>query len=305
VKTAFMGKLGLEFFINAYYNVQRFILIRFLEGFMDRTKRNERISAMVKILSDAPNRSFTLSYFSDLFGAAKSTISEDVDIAQGILERFSLGSLETTSGSAGGVKYLATTDADTSQRFISEMCIRLSDPDRILPGGYLYIYDILSNPSMVTRMGRIMAMWFYRTRPDFVVTVETKGIPVALMAAQCLNVPLIFARRDARISDGSMVTINYVTGSGRNIQTMSLPKRSIREGQRALIIDDFMKGGGTLRGMVDMMAEFQAEVVGVGVVIGTAQPEKKRVAGAKSLMVLTEVDAQMGRVVVEPSELYR
>ena len=34
-------------------------------------------------------------------------------------------------------------------------------------------------------------------------------------------------------------------------------------------------------------------------------PEKKRVAGAKSLMVLTEVDAQMGRVVVEPSELFR
>ena len=42
---------------------------------MDRIKRNERISAMIKVLSDAPNKIYTLSYFSELFGAAKSTIS--------------------------------------------------------------------------------------------------------------------------------------------------------------------------------------------------------------------------------------
>jgi len=268
---------------------------------MDRTKRNERIGAMIKILSDTPNRIYTLNYFSDLFGAAKSTISEDVDIAQGILERFSLGSLETSTGANGGVKFLTSVDPDASRRFVQEVCIRLSDPDRILPGGYLYIYDILSNPSMVARMGRIMAQWFYRTRPDFVVTVETKGIPVALMVAQSLNVPLIFARREARISDGSMVTINYVSGSSHSIQTMSLPKRSVKEGQRALIIDDFMKGGGTIRGLMDMMREFSVTVVGSGVVISTSA-ERRLVEGVRSLMVLHHVDETTRRVEIRPSQ---
>ena len=46
---------------------------------------------------------------------------------------------------------------------------------------------------------------------------------------------------------------------------MSLPKRSVKEGQRALIIDDFMKGGGTARGLIDMMREFSVNVVGIGV----------------------------------------
>ena len=46
---------------------------------MGRLKRNERIAAIVKILSDNPNRTFTLSYFSDLFQSAKSTISEDIE----------------------------------------------------------------------------------------------------------------------------------------------------------------------------------------------------------------------------------
>ena len=47
---------------------------------MDKIRRNERMSAMMKILAAKPNRIFTLSYFCDLFGSAKSTMSEDINI---------------------------------------------------------------------------------------------------------------------------------------------------------------------------------------------------------------------------------
>ena len=47
---------------------------------MDKFKRNERLAVMTKILSDAPNRIFTLSFFCEMFGAAKSTVSEDASI---------------------------------------------------------------------------------------------------------------------------------------------------------------------------------------------------------------------------------
>jgi len=271
---------------------------------VDKIKRNERISAMIKVLSDAPNKIYTLSYFSDMFGAAKSTISEDIDIAQGILDRFSLGSLETVTGAAGGVKFLPAASKDANRRYVTEMCLRMSDPERILPGGYLYMVDILQNPAMVARMGEILAMWFYKTRPDFVMTVETKGIPVALMVARSLNVPLVVCRRDVRITDGSVVTINYLSGSNQRIQTMSLPKRSIKEGQRALIIDDFMKGGGSAKGMMDMLKEFSVVVAGVGVVMATAAPERKMVDDVKSLMVLHSVDEINRRVDVRPSAMF-
>ncbi len=111
--------------------------------------------------------------------------------------------------------------------------------------------DVLCNPETVARMGEILAMWYYNKKVDFVVTVETKGIPVAMMAARALNVPLLIARRDMNITDGSLVTINYMTGSQHRIQTMSLSRRAVKQGRRALIIDDFMKGGGTLKGLID------------------------------------------------------
>jgi len=73
---------------------------------MEKPKRNERIAAMMKILSDEPNKIFTLSYFTEKFLAAKSTISEDITVLKQSMEKMNLGKIETFSGAAGGVKYV-------------------------------------------------------------------------------------------------------------------------------------------------------------------------------------------------------
>ena len=137
------------------------------------------------------------------------------------------------------------------------------------------------------------------------LTVETKCIPVALMTAKYLSVPLIIARRDAKVTDGSVVTINYVTGSARRIQTMSLPKRYVKEGHRALIVDDFMKGGGTAKGLIDLMQEFNVQVVGTAMVMATSEPKNKLVSEYRSLMTLRGVDETAHAVDVQPSEWIR
>jgi purine operon repressor len=269
---------------------------------VDKVKRNERIGAMIKILSSTPNKSYTLTYFSELFGSAKSTISEDIDIARETLEKYGLGTLKTVAGASGGVLYLTQPDPSESMLFVKKLCMQLEDPGRILPGGFLYMLDMLSDPTAVSRMAEILAQWYAESQPDFVLTVETKGIPVALMAAKSLGVPLTIARRDAKITDGSVVTINYVSGSAHRIQTMSLPKRYVREGQRALIVDDFMKGGGTAKGLADMMREFNVEVAGTAVVMATAEPHAKLVGDYKSLMTLRSVDEAARTVDVQPSK---
>lgn len=268
---------------------------------MQKIKRNERIGALMKTLTDTPNHIYTFNYFSQMFNAAKSTICEDVAIAKNTLEKYGLGKIETVTGASGGVKFLPDR-TQSSKEFVKTICNKLKDPGRILPGGYLYMLDILSFPDEVVFMGEILAMWFHKRNPDFVLTIETKGIPVALMAARALNVPLLVARRDTRISDGSVVTINYVTGSSHRIQKMSLAKRSVGTGQKALIIDDFMKGGGSAKGLMDMMCEFSVTVVGVGVVISTKEPVDKLVKDYKSLMVLHEVNEINNTIDVRPSK---
>ena len=76
---------------------------------------------------------------------------------------------------------------------------------------------------------------------------------------------------------------------------------TVREGQRALIVDDFMRAGGTARGMVDMMREFAVTVVGVCVMAATAEPQKKRIDNVKSLLVIEETDENTNQPHVRPA----
>ncbi len=270
---------------------------------MDRIKRTERLGAMSRILTASPNRIFTLSHFADMFGSAKSTVSEDLSILADTFRQFDLGELTTLPGAAGGVMYRPIPSKERAIDSLQRISERLSQPGRLLPGDFLYTTDVTCDSEAAELMGEILAQRYYDRAPDFVLTMETKGIPVAMMTARMLNVPLVIARRDSRAYEGSAVKINYITGdSGDRIETMALARRAVAPGQKALIIDDFMKGGGTLRGMHDLMREFSVEVVGTGVVIATASPERKRVEGVTSLMVLREVDRENGSALVTPSD---
>ena len=267
-----------------------------------KLKRNERIGALVKILCDDPNEIFTLSYFTNRFNAAKSTISEDIVVAKKLMDDLKLGRIETITGAAGGVKYVPMTSKEKNKQVLQEVCINLSDISRIIPGAFLYMADIIYNPSVVRKLGEIFASQFSKERIDYVVTVETKGIPIALMTANALNVPLIILRRDSKVAEGSTVSINYISGSTGKIQTMSISKRAIKYGANVIIIDDFMKAGGTAKGMVDMMKEFDAQVKGIGVMIATQDPKQKLVEDYIPLMILEKVSESSGIININPNE---
>ena len=267
---------------------------------MEKIRRNERMSVMKRILTGAPGKMFTLNQFCELFGAAKSTMSEDIDALRKVVRDFDLGEVETVTGAAGGVLYRPRRSRASAGAFIGELCRRLSGTERVLPGNFLYYSDILSTPETVNRMGEIMATEFSAERPDFVLTMETKGIPVAFATANALGVPLVIARHSSKVYEGSAVNINYVSGSG-NIETMSLSRRAVRENQQALIVDDFLRGGGTARGMVELMREFGVNVVGMAFVMSTLAPEKKRISGEKSLMTFEVREGEPAVAVVRPA----
>ncbi|MBP3427470.1 MAG: pur operon repressor [Clostridia bacterium] len=268
---------------------------------MDRIRRNERLAAMTRILVESPNKILTLGTFCEMFGAAKSTLSEDIDILRGVFAQFHLGQLDTVTGAAGGVRYRPVPSAEDAHLWVKELAQMLSTPDRLLPGGFIYMADILAMPEQVERMGAVIAAQYYRAEPDFVLTMETKGIPIAMMTAKMLGVPMVIVRRDSKVYEGPAVNINYLSGSGGRVETMSLSRRAVKEGQRALIIDDFMRAGGTARGMVDMMREFSVTVVGVCVLAATQEPVRKRIDGVKSLLVIEGADENSSTISIRPS----
>lgn len=267
---------------------------------MEKVKRNERMAAMSQILTASPNKIFTLSHFCDMFSAAKSTISEDIALLQKTMNDFHLGKLETIAGAAGGVRYRPIGIGQSNRPFIENICTQLRQPGRVLPGGYLYFSDILSTPDLTRGMGEILAAPYFDLHVDFILTMETKGIPVALMTAQALHIPLVIARHTTKVYEGSAVNISYVSGSGK-IETMSLSRRAVHEGQRCLIVDDFKRGGGTVRGMLSLMQEFSVLVMGICFVLAMDNEENKLQHGERTLMLVDELKEGMP-VSVRPAD---
>ena len=268
---------------------------------MKKYKRNQRIGALMKIFAEKPNYIFSYNYFCELFNAAKSTMSEDVAIVKELVAELDFGRIETISGAAGGAVFIPTLGNKEKSDILDQLCILFSQKNRILPGGFIYATDIFNNPNIVYNMAKIFSSEFSNIEIDYVVTVETKGIPVAVMTAQKLNVPVAVIRRNNKITEGATVSINYVSGSSNNIQTMSLSKRSLKDNAKVLLVDDFMKGGGTCKGMEDMMREFNANVVGTAVVIETREPEKKLVDNYTSLLILNNINLKEGIIEIVPN----
>lgn len=265
---------------------------------MERIRRNERLVVITRMLTESPNKIHTLSRFCERFGAAKSTMSEDIDILREVFEDFGIGQLDTITGAAGGVRFRPMMPHADARAFLEELCEQLSEPSRILPGGFLYVNDILSTPEITSKMGTIIAGEFYDAEPDFVLTMETMGVPVAMMTARNLGVPLVIARHTSKMYEGSSVNINYVSGSD-HILTMSLNRRAVQAGQRCLIVDDFLKGGGTAKGMTDLMHEFDVSVVGSAFVLAKGKQATRLIQDERALLVMDT--APDGSIQIEPA----
>ncbi len=264
-------------------------------------KRTERVGAIIKILSDAPNKTYTLQYFCDLFGAAKSSVSEDIKSANEALVFTGSGYLETTAGAKGGVKFVPDISTEAIQSLQKEFCERLSDPSRILGGNFIYTSDLFYDSHLINKIALFFAVKFRNCGADYVATVETKGIPLAACVAHLMNIPLVVVRREAKISEGSTVSINYFSGSYDRIQRMSMSKRAIASGSKVLIIDDFMRGGGSVVGISEMAAEFNASVAGVGVAIASLSPEHKKVEDYTCLVYMGDIPAGSKEIPLFPN----
>lgn len=261
-------------------------------------RRSERLIDMTHYLLQHPCQIIPLTLFADRYQAAKSSVSEDVAIIKETFEQRGFGSLKTIAGAAGGVQYFPAVSDEDRDSFIQSLCQRLSDPERLLPGGYLYMTDIVGNPEIVKVVGKLFAAKFVHEKIDVVMTVATKGIPLAYATASELNVPVVIVRRDSKVTEGSTVSINYVSGSTKRIQPMLLSKRSLPEGSNVLIVDDFMKAGGTIDGMKSLLKEFKANVIGIGVLVEAEHPEERLVDDYISIVRLSKVDMKVKQIEV-------
>ncbi|GBG94356.1 purine operon repressor [Ligilactobacillus salitolerans] len=257
-----------------------------------KTRRSDRLIDMTNYLLERPHTLISLTFFAERYESAKSSISEDLAIVKRTFQARGIGVLETIPGAAGGARFIPSINEDEARSFISEMVQEMSAESRLLPGGYVYLSDLLGRPDVLRVVGRVIARQYIDKQIDAVMTVATKGVPIAQSVSEYLNVPFVIVRRDSKITEGATVSVNYVSGSSERIEKMELSKRSLKRGSHVLVVDDFMKGGGTVNGMKSMIEEFDSELVGITVFAEGSFAGQRMVDDYTSLLRVDQVNSQ-------------
>lgn len=109
----------------------------------------------------------------------------------------------------------------------------------------------------------------FKDRPiDKIVTVEVSGIAIAALVAQYFKVPVVFAKKlTSKTLDDAMYE-TLVHSFTKNIDySIRLSKKYLKEGDRVLLIDDFLAKGQAALGLVRICRQAGAKVQGLGIVI--------------------------------------
>ena len=85
---------------------------------------------------------------------------------------------------------------------------------------------------------------------------------------------------------------------------MCLAKKSMKPLSKCVFIDDFLRGGGTAKGIKDLLKEFDSELVGTGVLVDNVGVETKCASDYVSIIEL-EYDKETEKLNLEPSKLIK
>ena len=101
-----------------------------------------------------------------------------------------------------------------------------------------------------------------------VLTIETSGIILAGAVARLLKVPMVIARKTRSMNlDGDSYVAEFLSFNHKNIKTVVVSRKFLGKDDRVLIIDDIMANGCAMQGLISIVEDAEAEVVGCGVAI--------------------------------------
>ncbi|MGR6837247.1 xanthine phosphoribosyltransferase [Syntrophomonas erecta] len=120
----------------------------------------------------------------------------------------------------------------------------------------------------LNEIGREFTQRFKGKQITKILTVEASGIAVACISAQYFDVPVVFAKKSASRNLDEDTFVSEVYSFTRNsTYQMKVSKKYLDSYDRVLIIDDFLANGKAVMGLIDIIHQAGAKLIGVGIVI--------------------------------------
>lgn len=151
---------------------------------------------------------------------------------------------------------------------------RISRDGKVIGGEVLKVDSFINHqmdPGLFKEMALEWKRLFKGSEINKILTIEASGIGIAAVAGLEFGCPVVFAKKSKSSNTPedaySAVVKSFTRGTVNDIY---VSKKYLDEGDKVLVLDDFMAMGEAARGLVKLVEQAGAELVGIGIAIEKA-----------------------------------
>lgn len=149
---------------------------------------------------------------------------------------------------------------------------RILKDGKMRDGGILKVDTFLNHQmdiKFLNEIGKEFKRLFSDQQITKILTIEASGIAIASIASQYFDyVPVVFAKKTkSKNLEGELLTSQVRSYTKGIITDIQVEKKFLNPEDKILIIDDFLARGQALMGLIDIVNQSGATVVGCGIVI--------------------------------------
>lgn len=186
-------------------------------------------------------------------------LSDMLDLSPPILSRYMRGHVLPSYKRAQGLyeKLMDITDIK------EELKKRITFDDE----GYFDNTPLVSEITWLKIMSNYALEKFAGRRVTKVLTAAVDGIPVSTLVSNLLDVDLVVAKDQKEVGISDFIEETYIPKGSAIRKSLYVPRRAIRKRDSVLIIDDVVRTGETVQGLVDLVSNQRADIAGIYVLV--------------------------------------
>ena len=125
--------------------------------------------------------------------------------------------------------------------------------------------------ALINEIGQEFYRIFQGDNVTKILTIEASGIGIACLTAQFFQVPVIFAKKNkTKNIAGDVYTSKVASFTHGRVHDIIVSKEFLGPEDRVLLIDDFLANGSALQGLINLVRDAGATLIGAGICVEKA-----------------------------------
>lgn len=163
---------------------------------------------------------------------------------------------------------------------MKELKDRILKDGKCLPGGILKVDSFINHqmdPILMKSMADEFVRRFANLEINKIITIEASGIAPAIMVGYILDLPVVFAKKKQPSTMENMLVTEVYSFTKNQPYNICVSKDYLKADDKVLFIDDFLANGNAGKGIIDLVEQAGAELVGMGFLIEKAFQDGGRI----------------------------